>query len=122
VAADPPQGEAEATRLPRLDAGDVDLGLRYLPECRVLVVAEPLHDDALRVVIDAAAYHGAQLIVIGEARDVPDTATVLEAPAERGAAFIEVVARYANALDDGRAAPDAWRDAVDQTGWEQSSE
>lgn len=118
----PDEGEAEDTRLPRLDAGDVDLGLRYLPECRVLIAAEPLPEDALRVVIDAAAYHGAQLVVIGEARDVPDDATVLEAPTEGGAAFVEVVARYAVALDDGRAASDAWRDAVDQTGWEQSSE
>ena len=114
--------EAEPGRLPRLDAADVDLGLRYLPECRVLVVAEPLPEDAFRVVIDAAAYHGAQLIVIGEARDLPDAATVLEAPQDGGGAFAEVVARYAVALDDGRAAADAWRDAVDQTGWEQATE
>lgn len=108
--------------LPRLDAADIDLGLRYLPECRVLVVAEPLRDDALRVVVDAAEYHGAELIVIGAAGDVPATATVLEAPADSGAAFAELVGRYAVALHDGRAAPDAWRDAVDQTGWEQSTE
>ena len=60
-------------RLPRLDAGDVDLGLRYLPECRVLIVAEPLPEDALRVVVEAAAYHGAELIVIGAASDLPDS-------------------------------------------------
>ena len=112
----------EDGRLPRLDAGDVDLALRYLPDCRVLIVAEPLPEDALAVVIDAATYHGAQLVVIGEARDLPETATVLDAPAETGTAFAEVVARYAVALDDGRAAADAWRDAVDQTGWEQSTE
>ena len=113
---------ADGARLPRLDAGDVDLGLRYLPECRVLIVAEPLSEDALRVVVDAAAYHGAELIVVGEARDVPETATVLESPAEGGTAFTELVGRYAVALDDGHAAADAWRDAVDQTGWEQATE
>ena len=119
---DAPGDEPDVKPLPRLDAGDVDLGLRYLPECRVLIAAEPLPADALRVVVDAASYHGAHLIVIGEARDVPEEATVLEAPTEGGAAFADVVARYALALDDGRSAPDAWRDAVDQTGWEQASE
>ena len=108
--------------MPRLDAGDVDLGLRYLPECNVLIVAEPLPEDALRVVVEAAAYHGAELIVVGETSGLPDTATVLEAPSEGGFAFSGLVGRYAVALDDGRAAADAWRDAVDETGWEQSSE
>jgi hypothetical protein len=117
-----PTTESEPERLPRLDAGDVDLGLRYLPECRVLVVAEQLPDDALRVVVDAATYHGAQLVVIGQQSDLPETATVLDAPAETGTAFAEVVARYAVALDDGRSPADAWRDAVDATGWEQASE
>jgi hypothetical protein len=122
-AASDSDGADEDSRLPRFDAGDVDLGLRYLPECRVLVVAEPLPDDALDVVADAAAYHGAQLIVIGEGHGLPETATIVEAPREgSGAAFAEVVARYAVALDDGRGAADAWRDAVDQTGWEQASE
>ena len=120
------EADADATAdtrpLPRLDAGDVDLGLRYLPECRVLIAAEPLPEDALRVVVDGAAYHGAALIVVGEAPGLPDTATVLDAPVETGTAFAELVARYAVALDDGRAAADAWRDAVDETGWEQSSE
>src|SRR5687768_9936471 len=50
-----PGDERDHMRLPRLDAGDVDLGLRYLPECRVLIAAEPLPEDALRVVVDAAA-------------------------------------------------------------------
>ena len=120
--ADGGDAEGDAPPLPRLEAGDVDLGLRYLPECRVLIVAEPLPEDALSVVVDGAAYHGAELIVFGETNGLPDTATVLEAPAETGTAFAELVARYAVALDNGRSAADAWRDAVDETGWEQSSE
>ena len=116
------EADADLPTLPRLDAGDVDLGLRYLPECRVLIVAESLPEDALSVVVDGAAYHGAALIVVGEASGLPDTATVLDAPLETGTAFAELVARYAVALDDGRGAADAWRDAVDEIGWEQSSE
>ena len=32
--------------LARLDAADIDLGLRYVPDCRVLVVADPLDERA----------------------------------------------------------------------------
>lgn len=114
----------EATQLPRLDAGDIELGLSYLPECQVLIVADEIDERALRVVADAALYHRAELVVIGDAAsDLPDTATVLQPPpAGAGTAFAQVVARYAVALDDGRAAPEAWRVAVEQTGWEQATE
>ncbi|MEP7159249.1 MAG: hypothetical protein ABI797_07460, partial [Chloroflexota bacterium] len=50
--------------LARLDASDIDLGLRYVPECRVLVVADPLDERALGIAIEAATYHGAALIVL----------------------------------------------------------
>lgn len=113
--------------MPRLDAGDVDLGLGYLAECQVLVVAEALPGDAMRVAADAAAYHDAALVVLtesGEAppTDMPDDATLLEMPAEDSGAFPELVGRYAALLDSGRAASDAWRDAIDEGGWEQSEE
>ena len=115
-------GEA-APNLPRLDAGDIDLGLRYLADVGVIVVAEPLPDDAIRVVNEASSYHGAALIVLTAGKttaDVPDDATVLEIPADGGGAFAALVARYAASLDSGRVPADAWRDAVDQTGWEQA--
>jgi sugar/nucleoside kinase (ribokinase family) len=124
-------GEERGDRLPRLDAGDVDLGLRYLAEIGVLVVAEPIPDDALHVAADAAAYHGAALVVLTPAGpatghastlDLADDATVLEEPTEGSAAFAQLVAAYAVALDNGRSAADAWRDAVEQTGWEPATE
>jgi sugar/nucleoside kinase (ribokinase family) len=116
-----------AGRMPRLDAADIDLGLRYLAECQVLVVAEPLPDDALAVAGAAAAYHGAQLLVMAEAgavppADLPEKSTLLERPAEDGGAFVQLVGRYAALLDSGRSPLDAWRDAIETGGWEPASE
>lgn len=113
--------------LPRLDAADIDLGLSYLAECQVLVVAEPLAADALRVASDAATYHSAALVVLAEtgmvpSAELPESATVLEVPEEDSGAFPELVGRYAALLDSGRAPADAWRDALDETGWEQAAE
>ena len=54
----------EAGSLPRLDAADVELGLRYLPDCRVLVVATPLESAAWAAALEAAAYHGASVIAV----------------------------------------------------------
>ena len=119
--------EGEPRPLPRLDAADIDLGLKYIAECQVLVVADPLDGAAMTVAAEAAAYHRAALVVLthegSEApRGVPDDATLLEVPAEDGGAFAELVGRYASALDTGRAAADAWRDALDETGWEPAEE
>jgi sugar/nucleoside kinase (ribokinase family) len=113
--------------LPRLDAADIDLGLKYIAECQVLVVADALDPAALAVAADAASYHRAALVVLtnegAEApRDMPDEATLLEVPTEDGGAFAELVGRYAAALDSGRGAADAWQDALDETGWEPAEE
>ena len=109
--------------LARLDRADVDLGLRYLPFCRVLVAAEPLEPGALVAAIDAATYHGAALITLlppGAAppATLPDDATVLELPAQDEGAFADLVGRYAARLAAGEAAAQAWAAAVEQTGWE----
>jgi hypothetical protein len=116
-----------AGRMPRLDAADIDLGLRYLAECQVLVVAEAVSDEALAVAGAAAAYHGAQLLVIAEAgaqppADLPERSTLLERPAEDGGAFAQLVGRYAAMLDSGRPPADAWREAIEAGGWEPASE
>ncbi|MEA2675868.1 MAG: hypothetical protein QOJ81_9 [Chloroflexota bacterium] len=110
-----------------LDRGDVELGLRYVPECRVLVAAEPLEPDALAATIEAATYHGAALICVIPAdavapTDLPETATVLELPDEDDGAFAKLVGAYAAGLASGAAATEAWRAAVEQTGWETASE
>jgi sugar/nucleoside kinase (ribokinase family) len=67
----PKEGAEEEGPMARLDAGDVGLGLGYLAECQVLVVAEPLQEDALRVAADAASYHGAALVVLTAADTAP---------------------------------------------------
>jgi hypothetical protein len=110
-----------------LDRADIELGLRYVPECRVLVAAEPLEPAALAAAVEAAAYHGAPLIALvpgGAAApgELPETATVLELPDEDEGAFARLVGAYAAALARGEAAPNAWRDAVTQTGWEPAAE
>ena len=119
--------DSEAGPLPRLDSADIDLGLSYLAECQVLVIAEALGADALRVASDAATYHDAALVVLAEAGttppvELPETATVLEVPEEDSGAFPELVGRYAALLDSGRTPADAWRDALDEGGWEQATE
>jgi hypothetical protein len=106
-----------------LDRGDVELGLRYVPECRVLVAAEPLEHGALAAAVDAAAYHGAALIALvrgGAAAPLglPESATVLELPDEDEGAFTTLVGRYAAGLANGRGAQDAWQAAVGETGWQ----
>ena len=106
-----------------LDRGDIELGLRYVPECRVLVAAEPLEPGALAAAVDAAAYHGAALIALipsGAAApaELPDTVTVLELPDEDEGAFATLVGGYAVGLANGKSATDAWQAAVGETGWE----
>lgn len=113
--------------LPRLDARDIELGLSYLPECRVLVVAEALDRDALRAARQAAEYHAAQMIVlvpVGESppRDVPSGATVLQTPEADGGAFASLVGRYAAALADGRSPDEAWQDALGGSGWQEAGD
>lgn len=110
-----------------LDRADIELGLHYVPECRVLVVAEPLEPAALGAAVDAAAYHGAALIALVPAgvtapTELPENVTVLELPDEDDGAFARLVGTYAAGLAGGTAAPDAWRAAVEQTGWESTTE
>ena len=41
-------------------------------------------------------------------------------PDEDDGAFAALIGRYAAHLDGGRAAADAWRDAISATGWEEA--
>jgi hypothetical protein len=83
----PPAGREVTERpLPRLEAADVELGLRYLSDCRVLVVAEPLDPAALGQALAAAAYHGADAVVVAPPGSVDPASlgegvTLLERPA-----------------------------------------
>lgn len=125
--ATPRDGDTGEKPPSRLDAADIDLGLSYIAECQVLVVAEPLTTDALRVASGAASYHGSALVVLintgtTPSVDLPESTTLLEIPDEDSGAFPELVGRYAALLDSGRLPADAWRDAIDEGGWEQTTE
>jgi sugar/nucleoside kinase (ribokinase family) len=120
---EPDSGAAAARRLPRLDPGDVSLGLSYISECSVLVIAEPLSAESNAVAADAAAYHGAAIVAVTEEGvglepGLPEEATVLAAAPGDQDAFAELVARYAAALDRGESPADAFRSARDAAGWE----
>ena len=130
-------GETPRGTLQRLDAADVDLGLRYVSECRVLVVADQLDEAAARVAAEAAGFHGAALVVLVPAgAAVADgfgaSVTALEVPAiedagaadqepDAQAAFVTLVAGYAVALDAGRPAAEAFEGAMAEAGWERAS-
>lgn len=107
----------------RLDAADVELGLRYLTDYRVLIVADTVPTDVLTVAVDAAAYAGAALVIVVAHGERPiavvdSAATVLEAPDEAQGPFAVAVAGYALALEAGTDPALALRSAVEAAGWE----
>src|SRR5919197_3498763 len=101
----------------RLDAADLELALSYLPDYRVVVVAEPLPEAAVRTVIDAAGYAGARLVVLANDATTSDAfgpaATVLAAPDEDDGSFAALVGTYAAGLDRGTEPEQAFRAAVE---------
>jgi sugar/nucleoside kinase (ribokinase family) len=95
-----------ATAASTLDAADLQLALRYLPEYSAIVVADRLHADALGVVLDAAAWAGAALVIVGEpavGADLPEGVTVFAAPddGDPDGAFAAMVGTYAAGIDRG---------------------
>lgn len=122
---DPPDAPiaAFAAHAPRLDAADVDLGLRYLTEFGVIVVTPDVLDAALAVATDAAAFAGAHLVVLVEEGsepppDLPAAATVLAAPrADPDGAFARFTGGYAAALE-ARQPPDEAFAAALAEGWQ----
>jgi sugar/nucleoside kinase (ribokinase family) len=107
----------------RLDAADVELGLRYLSDYRVVIVADPVPSDVLAIAVDAAAYAGATLVIVVGHGERPMTtigpaATVLEAPDDAQGPFAVAVAGYALALEAGTDPAVALRGAVEAAGWE----
>jgi sugar/nucleoside kinase (ribokinase family) len=112
----------DATQRPGLEAADVELGLRYLPQACVIVVADRLPDAALDAAIDAAAFATARLVLlIAEGSPVPTVSpetTVLEAPADDDGSFGRLVGTFAAALDSGAEPAAAFNDALRSVGWE----
>jgi hypothetical protein len=127
--------------LPRLDAADVELGLRYIADCRVLVIASVLGPDALSKALEAADYHSAAVVMVAPAGSVdPDSisdgVTLLERPAPEDeeaeqdesaiaadeAAFAAFVAEYAIRLDRGESPASAFGAALGDSAWEPSED
>lgn len=109
-------GHATVTRsaASTIEAADLELALRYLPDVRVIVLASP---DAtlLRVAAEGSSWSAATLIVLGplapDASTVADTAAafVLDPPAtDPDEAFAGLVVAFARRLDAGEAAAPAW--------------
>ena len=109
---------------PALDAGDIELGLRYLTEFGVVVVADELDEAALRVAADAAGWNNGTLVAVvragrPEPAGLPPDAIVLGAPdADSDGVFDRLVGQLAAAIDAGAEPRAAFREAVAGTGWE----
>lgn len=117
----------EPLERPTLDAADVDLGLRYLTEFAVLVLAEPAGRDVVQVVAEAARWTAAQLLLVVEVGTaltdgLPSDAIVFEAPADdRDGVFAMLVGTFAAALDVGADPAEAFRSAIAAEGWAESA-
>ena len=110
-----------------LDAGDIELALRYLTDYRVIVVAQPLDDAAMAAAVSAGTWSNAALVVLVPAgrqppADLPDTATVFETPPDDAdETFAGMVGRYAAALDRGEDPATAFAAVTSEAGWSPAS-
>lgn len=111
---------------PALEAGDVELAMRYLPSFRVVVVADDVPEAVLPAAVAGASFAEASLVVVIPAGGrvpavVPPGATVLEAPPTPDAGELaSLVGRYAAALDRGMAPAEAFRSAAGTGGWSEA--
>ena len=129
----------DARPLPRLEAADVELGLRYMHECRVLVISAELDREALAAAQEAADFHSAMVVMVADAGTVDpellgEAVTLLERPAAEDdeaaedvgavaaddASFGAFVAEYVVRLDRGEAPAQAFAAALGDSAWEPS--
>jgi hypothetical protein len=108
---------------PSLDPTDVDLGLRYLTEFAVVVVAEPVDDATVAIVAEAARWGDARMILVvpsatGIPEGLPADVVVFQAPeADPDGIFASLVGTFAAGLDDGAEPGAAFRDSLGSAGW-----
>jgi hypothetical protein len=108
---------------PALEAADVELGLRYLTDFRVVVLAEVSDPATVAVVADAARWAAARMIlVVDPGKDIPtglpDDVVVFEAPADDpDGAFAALVGTFAASLDAGTEPGAAFRSSIASDGW-----
>lgn len=105
-----------------MDAADLELALRYLPDYRVVVLAADLDPAALATVVAAAGWAGAHLVALvaagSDGSALPTDATVLERPtSDPDGAFARLVATFAAALDRGVEPATAFSAASGSAGW-----
>jgi hypothetical protein len=108
---------------PALEAADVELGLRYLTDFAVVVLAEPADPATIAVVADATVWGEARMVLVvpagGTAPDgLPADAVVFESPgADPDGAFADLVGAFAAALDEGSEPGVAFRSSLASDGW-----
>lgn len=118
-------GHATVTRSSAagIEAADLDLALRYLPDVRVIALVAP-STPLLATALGASSWSGAALIVVGPL-DADGTAAIAAVPPGPGtpivldppdedpdAAFAGVIAALAVRLDAGEDPAGAWRSTV----------
>ena len=122
---DPDHHLSRAPALPGLvlEAADVELGLRYLTDFAVVVLAEPADPDTIGVVADAARWSGARMVlVVRIGQPVPDglpgDVVVFESPpSDPDGAFAGLVGAFVAALDEGTEPGAAFRSSIASDGW-----
>jgi hypothetical protein len=108
---------------PALEAADVELGLRYLTDFRVVVLAESADPATITVVADATRWGEARMVLVVEAgQTIPDglpgDVVVFESPADDpDGAFADLVGAFAAALDEGTDPRVAFRSSIASDGW-----
>jgi sugar/nucleoside kinase (ribokinase family) len=106
-----------------LDPADVDLGLRYLTDFQVVLLAEPSRPEVISVVVEAARWAEARLVLVVSAGDVvpddlPADVVIFEAPrADPDDAFAEMVGAFVAALDLGVEPDAAFLASIARDGW-----
>jgi sugar/nucleoside kinase (ribokinase family) len=123
AALEPPAAQSIPAEPLSLDAADIELALRYIPDYRVVVIAQPLAEDALEAAAAAARWGSAALVVLVPAGSPPPEAvtpdvTILETPpADPDDVFATLVGGYAAALDRGEDAGEAFATVASGRGW-----
>jgi hypothetical protein len=108
---------------PALEAADVELGLRYLTDFAVVVLAEPVDVETIAVVAAAARWGEARMILVVQAGQavpdgLPSDVVVFESPPDDpDGAFADLVGAFAAALDEGTDPGVAFRSSIASDGW-----
>lgn len=111
-----------------LEAADLDLALRYLPDVHAIVLVSP-EPPLVPPAAAASGWSGAGLVIVARASasavdtSVAPQAIVLEPPSvDRDGTFAGLVAALAARLDAGEDPAGAWRSTVDELGVDRISD